>query len=259
MFIPSLKALCAREIYKDEATFKESLKENLPAEVLEIIKNESPIGKWKWFVTNLGDKTMQSENEFYLTTKNYKDFSVLCPQYQVTEQEFFLSTKHEDHDLSAISKIVEFVREKGKITGCSVEVNRSIENPQLSVVLHYHIPLSDRAMSVSFFGKSVDIATVNLPYKKVHAIEVRIKSLSKINRFVPSPWSQETYNKVRDFVIYYVNQLAIDNSNKKFLFCCSTIQTDNRLFSAQNAKDEKESKQHLFGEYKGPRSWLLNF
>lgn len=219
----------------------------------EIIKIESVIDKWKWFVTPSADDTQW---QFNLTPKSYKDLSVFCPTYQIKEHEFVLHSNQQNHDSETISKVIEFVKEKGRITGVGGEIFSYTENHQRSIGLYYHIPASERIRC----GWSVQgIANIKLPYKKRQTVNVCIETLSRINEAfaVESTWSQETYNKMKNFVIYYINQIAIDNSEQSSFSFCSTM-IDNRLYLAQKAKDKNEAKKYLFEKYNGPDYWLLH-
>jgi len=216
----------------------------------EIIKIESVIDKWKWFVTPSADDTPW---QFNLTPKSYKDLSVFCPTYQIKEHEFVLHSNQQNHDPDTISKVIEFVKEKGRITGVKSQIFLD-ENLQRSIGLYYHIPLSKR---INHRWTVQKIAKIRLPYIKCQTVNVCIENLSNINKAVKSIWSQETYARLRDFVIYYVNQLAIDNSETSY-FSFDSTSVDNRLYLAQNAKDNNEAKKHLFEKYNGPDYVLLH-
>ncbi len=105
-----------------------------------------------------------------------------------------LYSNQEDHDLHAVLKVMDFVREKGRIKGINLGIYSFTENHQRIINLYYHIPTSDRT-DLGFFGKSVEIAQINLPYKKRQTVSIHIETLSKINQKVKSTWSQETYTQ----------------------------------------------------------------
>ncbi len=250
MSIPSLTVLCAQEIVNNENLLTLSLN-TFPSELIEVIRNEEIISKWKWFVTPLANHS-NTQFEFYVAPTTYKNFCVLCPSHQVEEYEFLFHSNQKKHDSSILSRIIEFVKEKGRINTTFLEDCFH----QRFIYLCYHIPITDRIKPGSL-ESMITIAQIMLPDKNRQTVSVCIKTLSKINQIVKSKWSLQTYDKVRDFVIYYVNQLAIDISEKS-CFSYWSIETDNRLYLAQHAKDENEAKQHLFGEYTGPTHRLLD-
>ncbi len=250
MSIPSLKTLCAQKIVSDHNLYDASLRANLPYGVLNIVKAAAVESTWRWCESS---ETNTAESTFDLAPKQYKDFTLLCPAYQVKEEEFAPCLNQKNHEVSSIEEVVEFVREKGSIAGSSMEIcSLSLERHQRFISLNYHIPDIERATSRGF----VEIAGLSLPYKARQTVRVTMTSLAEINKNVKTPWSQETYKRVRDFAIYYVNQLAIDNSDRGVFSYCS-LTTDNRLYLAKVAKDDEEAKEFLFGKYDGPSHWLL--
>ncbi len=242
MSIPSLTALCTQKIVSNENLLKLSLCENLPIEVLERIKNESMVSQWKWFVTPI--KNEENPLEFNLTPRNYEDFCMLCSSYQVKKQDFLPYSNQENHDFLTVSKIVGFVREKGRIIGNLIDTGQLTEDHQQTIQLCYY-DVGDLITTV------IKMASATLPYKKRQTVKISLISLEQINQHANTIWNQETCNKLRDFVIYYVNQFAIDNSGKR---PCVSQMTNNRLHLAQQAKTEEEVLTCLFGKYEELRS-----
>lgn len=254
MSIPSLLTLCAQKIVSIEF-FPLLPEQQLPAEVKDVLVQEGIGRRWHWCFTPQISGTTKSK--FFLTALNYENLCGLWPAHRVTQTEFLLCSGQTRPDFRTVSKIIKFVREKGRIIGAGAAMCFSSfrEDDHRSFGLYYRILPSDRANLYT----TVEIAHITLPHKGHHAVEISINPLLKINEAVISKWTEKTYNKVRDFVIYYINQLVIDNANTHW-YCFSTTTTDNRLYFAQHSKDNTEAMQHLFGKYTGPSygDWLLD-
>lgn len=275
MSVPSLLSMCAKQIAQNQDLFLEPDpdKSLLPLDLFEMIKYESCIKDWRWHVTVEGKKKeerVESKEEerkeaqelpqqFQLTAKTYDDFSVLYPRYDVEKENYLLNKFDQlDHSYHFIQTVIDFVKEKGMITGCASETRCYTENHQRFLSLYHYIPTHERVTGI-FNSASVRIAEIEFPCKKRHTVKIDISDLSKINENLKTKWSKKTYDKLNVFVVYYINQLAIDNKNSPF-FSTSCTKTDNRLFLAKTkTKNDYEVIEYLFGKKdQSCESWLLN-
>lgn len=188
-------------------------------------KKEAVLSSWQWFPA-------------FPVARSLEDGSIFVLRSMQKEYEF---------RLSMISNVIDFVRKKGEIQGLSFSMT-SKEYLRPFIHLSYLILENDRN-KLGLGGRCVKIAQIELPYEACQHVKVMITPLATINDSVKSKWSLDTYCKMNDFVIYYINQLYIDEVKNKTL----TDITNQRLSLAckaakANAVDH-EISQYLFENY----------
>jgi hypothetical protein len=253
----SLTLRCAEIIIKNEQLLElsKTLPEEFQAQIQNLKRDQEIVSQWRWFVTSLG--WVDKPNEIVLTAKTYEDLILLRPQkdcifpqgYSLDKVDFAHYDNQKNFSPFVISEIIAFVNEKFEIL-----FNNDYRNKQFYLYLFspliFNYPISEK-----FSSNKASLVNVTLPFNLRQVVNIVFSPLSTINQNLKSPWSEETYRKFRLFIIYVVNQIALDNIRESD-FTTACITPINRIHLAQKAKNIDEIREHLFGAYNGPRFWL---
>lgn len=187
--------------------------------------------------------------DFSLTTTTYDDFHKLCPIYQVNRTQFTSYTDQQKCDTKTILNAVVFITEKGDISSVNCEINPFSENPQRTLSLYYNIPFYERAKQEGFC-ESVKIGEILFPHMTRHSVDVNITPLYNLNEYFISKWSTDIYEKIQDFITYYVNMLAIENKEGPLFFIHSSEVNTRIRLARTRCVDKEEVLHYMFGEYR---------
>lgn len=195
---------------------------------------DDSIAQWKW--RPVARKDADASGTIQLATQSYQAFTKLCSPVHVSEDEFNKqSSKFESDYLSDATRVLQFVRAK------KIEVSGTWGDPTLYFQFFSCEPNKGKDQSFEF-------AKILFPHKNQHRVIVEIKSLDNINKLANKAWEHADVQKIRDFVIYYINQFSTD---KNIIWGNPDISraTDVRLMLAHHEKGAEALQQnHLIGK-----------
>ncbi len=258
MTLLPLTVRCAEIIINDENLLK--LSKTLPIDIQMIIQNlkkdQEIVSQWRWFVTPMG--WLEKPNEIVLTAKNYEDLILLNPKNDecvcpdlLKKIYLFQNCHQKNHNPFSISEIIAFVNEKLNIRWYNYFAKREI--------CLYCFPTSvSKCPTSTEFSLATKLVDIHLPDRYIQTVKISIPPLSEINQTLEFPWSAKTYRKFRNFIIYFVNQIALDNIGKSDLILTGCTTPANRVHLAKKAKNIEDIREHLFGKYTDSRFWFLN-
>lgn len=191
------------------------------------------MAQWKW--RPVARKDADASGTIQLAAQSYQAFRQLCSPVRVSEDEFNKqSSKFESDYLSDATRVLQFVRAK------KIEVSGTWGNPTLYFQFFSCEPNQGKKPRFEF-------AKILFPHENQHRVIVEIKSLDDINKLANKAWEHTDVQKIRDFVIYYINQFSNDN-NITWGNADVSGATDVRLMLAHHEKGaEAQQQNHLIG------------
>jgi hypothetical protein len=229
MGVPSLTQLCLQHLVNQFDQSSIPSYPVIPQEIRELIIFEKYANTWNWLPVYGGKSDGKSRLDF--------DFKPLAS---------------EKLHFSILQRVVSFIK-KNKIL-IEIRFNHNFIK-KLYIDVSYRTPSEQRTKSASgCLGRELcEIFQIRLPYKDENQafvqsgkVKVAFRALSNINYWLKSGWEDNDYNKVKDFAIYYINQLARDNVGGIFNTPSATQMTNTRLSLAINSPNEEEMIHCLF-------------